>query len=710
MAFEDSSSPSEGQSSDSLPLAARWGHVAKQRDDEGEYEMHGLPGISWAAAVRRGAPPQRSVRPPAVSAAARATPTALSLTASAADAKSSHASAPPSHGARRHRAAPVEGDGAAPDAAGAVPSSSGSSEQSQGHDGSDDEGGSGSGGRGASSGEAQPSSSRSGGDSDSDDDKPLCKSLESRQRSGGGGSSSSGGCKQAAPLKRSRESGSGGGSSTGKGSGSGDIGTTSSSSDSDSNSNSSGSDSSGSESGSDDEGEDGEDEGEDEGEGEGGEGGGKRAGGRAKKPPRKRRRTFFPRILKNERCGHCHTCLNPRMKKACLTRREEMAQELERHQAKEARREERRAAKRQRAGERGEDNLTAPPQPAPSKPASSKAAAAPSAVAAERKRKPTAAPAAPPASQTVYIDILAPMIDNSGALKPAGVPALAASLPRFPTPRSRELVAILLERTRAPELAAFMAAGGPDVLARWINDAKPAAAEGAKDAASLLKSVLAAVARFPVSMAFLKSSPLTKAVGGLRKHTNADVARAAQACVDSLFKRASDAGGGGSAAAAAAGGSANGGAKAAADGRKGTATEEQVVQLAGGGVGGLAWLLAARSYVLWRQALRAGLDMCIARVYARHRRHAGARLWRHPASTGSSAAQGKPRASNAAASQDVSRKASFCVPSRPWHSCGGLAQQFRAWNAEGPLMLQLDCIGHCVPATRGNNRGGAPIG
>jgi hypothetical protein len=35
----------------------------------------------------------------------------------------------------------------------------------------------------------------------------------------------------------------------------------------------------------------------------------------------------FPKVRRGERCGWCHTCTNPQLKKACLTRRQEMEQE-----------------------------------------------------------------------------------------------------------------------------------------------------------------------------------------------------------------------------------------------------------------------------------------------------------------------------------------------------------------------------------------------
>ncbi len=46
-----------------------------------------------------------------------------------------------------------------------------------------------------------------------------------------------------------------------------------------------------------------------------------RSGGNSK--PRKRQQPF-QKISASQRCGHCHTCQNLSMKKACLTRRAEM--------------------------------------------------------------------------------------------------------------------------------------------------------------------------------------------------------------------------------------------------------------------------------------------------------------------------------------------------------------------------------------------------
>ena len=37
----------------------------------------------------------------------------------------------------------------------------------------------------------------------------------------------------------------------------------------------------------------------------------------------------MPKVSSNQRCGHCQTCLNPRMKKACITVREKQKRQLE---------------------------------------------------------------------------------------------------------------------------------------------------------------------------------------------------------------------------------------------------------------------------------------------------------------------------------------------------------------------------------------------
>ena len=41
---------------------------------------------------------------------------------------------------------------------------------------------------------------------------------------------------------------------------------------------------------------------------------------------RKRRRNILPRIARGQRCGECHTCRNPQMKKACVTMRAKLMQ------------------------------------------------------------------------------------------------------------------------------------------------------------------------------------------------------------------------------------------------------------------------------------------------------------------------------------------------------------------------------------------------
>jgi len=45
--------------------------------------------------------------------------------------------------------------------------------------------------------------------------------------------------------------------------------------------------------------------------------------------PRRRRRTLLPKVSRASRCGECHTCRNPHLKKACLQRRQEQLQQLD---------------------------------------------------------------------------------------------------------------------------------------------------------------------------------------------------------------------------------------------------------------------------------------------------------------------------------------------------------------------------------------------
>ncbi|GBF91505.1 hypothetical protein Rsub_04245 [Raphidocelis subcapitata] len=266
--------------------------------------------------------------------------------------------------------------------------------------------------------------------------------------------------------------------------------------------------------------------------------------------PRKRRRTFFPRISSTQRCGQCHTCLNPQMKKACLTRREEMQQQIEKRGHREEKRARKRAAAAARAADADGNGVSA-------KPSAPKAADPRRASAAAAAAEPREAPKKRASSggggggggcdaTSPYVEILAPLIDNAGKLKPDGAAALVAELPRFPSPLSRALPVIVLGRSRPAELSAFMAAGGVDVLAAWVADARPRAAAGSKEDAKLLVHLLDAVAALPAGVAFLKSSPITKAVGGLRKHPVPEVAAKAVACVQTLSQRAQGGGSGSS--------------------------------------------------------------------------------------------------------------------------------------------------------------------
>lgn len=43
----------------------------------------------------------------------------------------------------------------------------------------------------------------------------------------------------------------------------------------------------------------------------------------------RRRRQILPKIAKEDRCGHCHHCLNPKLKKACITAREAQMKNLD---------------------------------------------------------------------------------------------------------------------------------------------------------------------------------------------------------------------------------------------------------------------------------------------------------------------------------------------------------------------------------------------
>lgn len=71
----------------------------------------------------------------------------------------------------------------------------------------------------------------------------------------------------------------------------------------------------------------------------------------------KKRHTLFQRVPSSQRCGECHTCLLPHLKKPCLTIRAQQERQLRRAMRKEASTAARTASGSSAAGTSGSDSL-----------------------------------------------------------------------------------------------------------------------------------------------------------------------------------------------------------------------------------------------------------------------------------------------------------------------------------------------------------------
>ena len=172
--------------------------------------------------------------------------------------------------------------------------------------------------------------------------------------------------------------------------------------------------------------------------------------------PRRRRRTLLPKVSRASRCGECHTCRNPHLKKACLQRRQEQLQQLDAS---------------------GEIPLLLLPQfqtlasggAAPN----CRAAAAPAAPRLPAAPPPAAAAAAPPPAKRHKARPNYAELDG-GAVPARAVPAAPAPAPAPDDPVTRELQQIVGRRGGlasarvAPRLVRLLAAPGLGLEMRFV--------------------------------------------------------------------------------------------------------------------------------------------------------------------------------------------------------------------------------------------------
>lgn len=235
----------------------------------------------------------------------------------------------------------------------------------------------------------------------------------------------------------------------------------------------------------------------------------------------RKRRTLFPTIRRSQRCGKCHTCQNPQLKKACMTVREAMMKEM------------------QGPGSSSSSKRSSGAKQPPSSSSSAAAAAGGSGSQPPRSQQQQQQVLSPAGSadldQDKYVDLLEPLIDESGGLtNAAAVSGFVATMSSFKTSLSRILPASVLGLTKPSLLADFMGAGGVDTLALWILAAEGEEGPHAKD---LLKEILLVMQKLPVTKAFVQSTKSAKVIGSLRKsYPDGEVRELAQQVVKAWMK------------------------------------------------------------------------------------------------------------------------------------------------------------------------------
>lgn len=203
---------------------------------------------------------------------------------------------------------------------------------------------------------------------------------------------------------------------------------------------------------------------------------------------RRKRRNLFPVIRKSQRCGKCHTCTNPQLKKACLTVREQMMREATKG----------------------------------SKKSKGSAPAAPPA-AASSSRPQAGSSSSSSGDVDKYTDLLLPFINSAGGISDvASVQPFIKAMGSFSSSLARMLPCTVLGLSSAAVLAEFMARGGVDVLSGWMLTAMQ---EDSEQASQFLAEALSALKKLPVTKGFVQGTKSAKVIGALRKHDSSDVRR-----------------------------------------------------------------------------------------------------------------------------------------------------------------------------------------
>eukprot|EP00239_Pterosperma_sp_CCMP1384_P006625 CAMPEP_0197846480 /NCGR_PEP_ID=MMETSP1438-20131217/3215_1 /TAXON_ID=1461541 /ORGANISM="Pterosperma sp., Strain CCMP1384" /LENGTH=945 /DNA_ID=CAMNT_0043458151 /DNA_START=398 /DNA_END=3233 /DNA_ORIENTATION=+ len=196
-------------------------------------------------------------------------------------------------------------------------------------------------------------------------------------------------------------------------------------------------------------------------------------------PPTKRRR-----ISSSEKCGYCHHCANPKLKKACITaRRKQEEEEAER---------------------------------------------ATRAVGTSIKPKPDVARPAPKGDDGSHIfGLVEPLIDKSGGiLGVLQVPSVLRLVKNEKSTRAKYVLTGVLSKSGKHLLQLFVKGGGLKLLEAWLVESQQPTTQAKP---KLVCQILKALRLFPVTLLALQAEGcnIGRVVASLKKHESPDVRQSA---------------------------------------------------------------------------------------------------------------------------------------------------------------------------------------
>jgi TFIIS helical bundle-like domain len=251
--------------------------------------------------------------------------------------------------------------------------------------------------------------------------------------------------------------------------------------------------------------------------------------GEAKK---RKRRAVMPRIMAGQRCGTCHTCRNPQMKKACETRRREFAEATAAAEASGI------SAGTSQTGSAEDPQSNAKSDAKRHKPNAADSAtvdsatteaphAGPPPAGAPPADPPPDAPQAPPKPDDRLHRELQEILNRTGGLKDTNsVSRFEKLMEGAATLNARKVLLTVINQSQRATLSALVHGKGLGILEDWLLQAR----ESEKHVGFVAK-ILASLQNLPVDLQGLKTCTIGKRVSNLARKGPPEFQKAAASLV-----------------------------------------------------------------------------------------------------------------------------------------------------------------------------------